>query len=57
MVGGAVRDAAGNIIMGLMSRPNTAALDPIFWLHHANIDPPLGGLAEARRRPEQESDR
>jgi tyrosinase len=23
---------------GLMSRPNTAALDPIFWLHHANID-------------------
>ena len=38
MVGGAVRDAAGNIIMGLMSRPNTAALDPIFWLHHANID-------------------
>jgi tyrosinase len=23
---------------GLMSLPNTAALDPIFWLHHANID-------------------
>ncbi|MGY2171573.1 tyrosinase family protein [Pseudomonas gingeri] len=23
---------------GLMSNPNTAALDPIFWLHHANID-------------------
>jgi tyrosinase len=23
---------------GLMSSPDTAALDPIFWLHHANID-------------------
>ncbi|MEZ3160724.1 tyrosinase family protein [Microbacterium sp. BWT-B31] len=23
---------------GLMSNPNTAGLDPIFWLHHANID-------------------
>jgi tyrosinase len=24
--------------VGLMSTPQTAALDPIFWLHHANID-------------------
>jgi hypothetical protein len=23
---------------GLMRDPNTAALDPVFWLHHANID-------------------
>jgi len=23
---------------GLMSDPDTAALDPVFWLHHANID-------------------
>jgi len=23
---------------GLMTDPNTAAADPIFWLHHANID-------------------
>jgi tyrosinase len=23
---------------GLMARPRTAAADPIFWLHHANID-------------------
>jgi hypothetical protein len=23
---------------GLMNNPDTAALDPIFWLHHANID-------------------
>jgi len=38
MVGGGIRDANGTVILGLMSRPNTAALDPIFWLHHANID-------------------
>lgn len=25
-------------VVGLMSDPDTAALDPIFWLHHANID-------------------
>ena len=25
-------------IPGLMSDPDTAALDPIFWLHHSNID-------------------
>ncbi len=31
---------------GLMSSPDTAALDPIFWLHHANID----RLWEAWRR-------
>ncbi|HLY77782.1 MAG TPA: tyrosinase family protein, partial [Caulobacteraceae bacterium] len=23
---------------GLMSDPRTAAVDPIFWVHHANID-------------------
>lgn len=23
---------------GLMGNPDTAALDPIFWLHHANVD-------------------
>lgn len=27
-----------NSLPGLMSDPDTAALDPIFWLHHANID-------------------
>ena len=25
-------------VAGLMNNPDTAALDPIFWLHHANID-------------------
>lgn len=24
--------------LGLMSRPETAAADPVFWLHHCNID-------------------
>ena len=24
--------------MGLMAHPDQAALDPIFWLHHANVD-------------------
>lgn len=26
------------LVGGLMTNPNTAALDPIFWLHHCNID-------------------
>ncbi len=26
------------LVKGLMLRPETAAQDPIFWLHHANID-------------------
>jgi Common central domain of tyrosinase/Polyphenol oxidase middle domain len=29
---------AGQCGRGLMVDPNCAALDPIFWLHHANID-------------------
>lgn len=32
-IGGSNRDGPG-----LMSDPRLAALDPIFWLHHANID-------------------
>jgi tyrosinase len=34
----AVHDALGGSNGGLMGNPYTAALDPIFWLHHANID-------------------
>jgi tyrosinase len=34
----AVHDALGGPDGGLMGSPYTAALDPIFWLHHANID-------------------
>lgn len=39
-VGGSIRGRDPNdpANEGLMSMPNTAALDPIFWLHHANID-------------------
>jgi tyrosinase len=36
LVGGA--DPQDTDIGGLMSTPDTAGLDPIFWLHHANID-------------------
>jgi hypothetical protein len=27
-----------SLISGLMGNPDTAALDPIFWLHHSNVD-------------------
>jgi tyrosinase len=38
-VGGALNnDFANPLALGLMSNPATAGLDPIFWLHHANID-------------------
>jgi tyrosinase len=40
LVGGMIPNADPNDAQsyGLMSMPDTAALDPIFWLHHANID-------------------
>jgi tyrosinase len=31
-------NAGHGAISGLMAHPYTAALDPIFWLHHANVD-------------------
>jgi tyrosinase len=31
-------DVGGEVALGWMTDPDTAALDPIFWLHHANID-------------------
>jgi tyrosinase len=34
LVGGQAQDGTP----GLMSDPDTAGLDPIFWLHHSNID-------------------
>ncbi len=39
LVGGAdPSDPDDPMLAGLMSDPATAALDPIFWLHHVNID-------------------
>lgn len=37
---GSIHMAVGGVRppFGLMSDPDTAALDPIFWLHHANVD-------------------
>jgi tyrosinase len=41
-VNGRLENVPHNVIHddvgGLMSDPDTAALDPIFWLHHSNID-------------------
>jgi tyrosinase len=37
-VGGTYTDDQGEQFTGLMADPNTAARDPIFWLHHSNID-------------------
>jgi tyrosinase len=41
-VNGRLENLPHNVIHGdvggLMNDPDTAALDPIFWLHHANID-------------------
>jgi tyrosinase len=36
LVGGS--DPKNTNLPGLMSDPDTAGLDPIFWLHHSNID-------------------
>jgi tyrosinase len=33
-----VGGSGGAVGYGLMSNPQTAAIDPIFWVHHANID-------------------
>jgi tyrosinase len=35
---GNIHDNVHVMIGGAMGNPNTAGLDPIFWLHHANID-------------------
>ena len=35
---------------GLMDDPDTAAEDPIFWLHHANIDRLLEPVDRSGRR-------
>lgn len=49
LVGGSL----GNDQDGMMSNPDSAGLDPIFWLHHANID----RLWESwRRNPPQHVD-
>lgn len=37
-IGGFARDGAGRRVDGIMSNPETAGYDPIFWLHHCNID-------------------
>jgi len=38
LVGGRRPDSATDCSLARMTEPRCAALDPIFWLHHANID-------------------
>jgi tyrosinase len=39
LIGGLLNNDDSSVLnLGLMSHPGIAALDPIFWLHHANID-------------------
>lgn len=38
MIGGRIEDAAGAMHTAPMGDPRFAARDPIFWLHHCNID-------------------
>lgn len=38
MIGGRIEDAAGAVHVAPMGDPRFAARDPIFWLHHCNID-------------------
>jgi tyrosinase len=37
-VGGSQAMAGGSVRVGFMGDTSTAARDPIFWLHHANVD-------------------
>jgi hypothetical protein len=37
-IGGVIVDGQDNATVGRMSSVKTAAFDPIFWIHHANID-------------------
>jgi hypothetical protein len=37
-IGGSSALAGGTVRIGFMGDPATAARDPIFWLHHSNID-------------------
>jgi tyrosinase len=50
MIGGN-RNNDENDEMGLMGIPNTAALDPIFYLHHANIDRMWAAWNETGKNP------
>ena len=43
-------DLVHDSIGGLMGHPDTAARDPIFWLHHANVDRLWGAWLRVRGR-------
>jgi hypothetical protein len=52
---GGISSSAGVVLNGFMSLPETAARDPIFWLHHCNIDRLWDvwlAMEEGRKNPE-----
>lgn len=55
-VGGGDTDSQDPLDWGLMTNPDTAALDPIFWLHHANIDRLWSKWLRQKRRPSDPAD-
>lgn len=48
---GGTRPNADPADPGVMTRPSTAGLDPIFWLHHANIDRLWASWARSNPNP------
>jgi tyrosinase len=55
-LGGGDTNSSNPTDWGLMTNPDTAALDPIFWLHHANIDRLWGKWLRQKRKPTDPSD-
>jgi tyrosinase len=54
-IGGSRAMAGGSLKVGFMGDPSTAARDPIFWVHHVNIDRLWASWAswkEGRHNPE-----
>jgi tyrosinase len=54
-VGGSQATAGGSVRLGFMGDVSTAARDPVFWVHHANIDRLWASwinLKGGRRNPE-----
>ena len=58
LVGGSIRGADPSVAAnnGLMSMFETAAIDPVFWLHHANIDRLWESWLKAARSPGDPAD-
>jgi len=54
-IGGSTAQSGGSLRVGFMGDTTTAARDPIFWLHHANVDRLWASwikLGQDRRHPD-----